>query len=128
MQFLVIQNLERPPKINKMQKRQHLKLIKLGEKAPAYPISQGIGASYLLLKGAVLKIDNALAINHSDIIHRRRIDLNEAIKAYKRERTHQIIKTKYEKKLISLADDLLITAYSLLQISSSSLLSSLKDQ
>lgn len=128
MQFLVTQNLTKPSKTNKMQKRQHLKLIKLVEKAPVYPISEGIGASYLLLKGAVLKIDNALAINRPDIIHRRRIDLNEAIKAYKRERPHQIIKTKYEEKLISLADDLLITAYSLLQISSSSLLSSLKHQ
>lgn len=106
----------------------HLALIKVDKQPCECLIPQGIGTSYLLLKGAVCKIDNALATNRLDVIHRRRINLYEAIKAYKYERTQQAVRTKYEKKIIFLGDELLVIACNLLQISSLNLLASLEPQ
>ena len=103
----------------------HLKIVRTNDQITfPEPDELRIGPSYLTLKGAVLTLDNALAINMPSAVIRRRKDLCEAVEGYKKAKT-QRAKSEYESKLISLGDELLPIAGNLLQISSLSLLSSL---
>lgn len=104
----------------------HLKIVRTNDQiTSAEPDELRIGPSYLTLKGAVLTLDNALAINMPSAVIRRRKDLCEAVEGYKKAKKTHGAKSQYESKLISLGDELLPIAGNLLQISSLSLLSSL---
>lgn len=82
-----------------------------------------LGQAYLSLKGCIYKLDNAIALNNSEAIFHRRIELNESVRLYKIAKKNIIINSIYSSKLSSLGDDFLTIANSLLQISSSNPLS-----
>lgn len=104
--------------------RNILKLIcNVSTNQKVYEPASEIGPSFLSLKGSILKLDNALALNKPIIILRRRIDLFESVRNFKAACKKSVL-SRYEKKLIFLGDDLLAIADNLLQTSSLNLLSS----